>query len=65
MSIAESRPLIAMTLQALMNRSILDNQGIDLIAIARLTLVRRPVVLRVDLSLILCAIDPSLMWRLT
>jgi hypothetical protein len=44
MSIAESRPLIAMTLQALMNRSILDNQGIDLIAIARLTLVRRPVV---------------------
>ena len=38
MPIAEPRPLIAMTLQALMTRSVLDKQGIDLIAIVRLTL---------------------------
>jgi hypothetical protein len=44
MPIAEPGPLIAMTLQALMNRSVLDNQGIDPIAIVHFTLVRRPVV---------------------
>jgi hypothetical protein len=44
MPIAEPGPLTAMTLHALMNRSVLDNQGIDLIAIVHLTLVRRPVV---------------------